>query len=115
MSSEAFRRRCALRLHRRAERVNEILERSATCGNSEAIAQSGIAYCHGWGVVVDRRRGLSMMRRAYTGGAPLTPDWSSIRMSPRCASSEMGGARRVHASPNILADEYRFHPIDMFR
>ena len=55
--------------------ANDRLKRSAACGNPEAIAQLGMAYCHGWGVSPDRRRGLAMIRHAYSAGARLTPDW----------------------------------------
>ena len=55
--------------------ANERFGRSAACGNPEAIAQLGMAYCHGWGVASDHARGLAMIRRAYARGAPLTPDW----------------------------------------
>ena len=55
--------------------ANDRIKHSAACGNPEAIAQLGMAYCHGWGVIPDRGHGLAMIRRAYARGAPLTPDW----------------------------------------
>ena len=61
----------------RHKEANAKFEASASCGNPEATAQLGMAYCHGWGVAPDRRRGLAMIRRAYVGGARLTPDWFS--------------------------------------
>lgn len=64
-----------LDLRTRHRDANELFERAANCGSALALANLGFSYCMGFGLPIDREKGLELIREASRRDHAVAIEW----------------------------------------